>query len=47
MPWLKRRGESVLAGLSYANADVKTVPLAFAEGQDFVAIDSPEADMGL
>ena len=34
-------------GLSYATSDVKTVPLAFAEGQEFVAIDSPEADMGM
>ncbi len=34
-------------GLSYATSDVKTVPLAFTEGQEFVAIDSPEADMGM
>jgi len=33
-------------GLSYATSDVRPVPLAFAEGQEFVAIDSPEADQG-
>jgi len=34
------------AGLSYATADVRPVPLARAEGDKFVAIDSPEADQG-
>ena len=34
------------AGLSYATPEVRAVPLAVAEGKDFVAIDSPEADRG-
>jgi phosphate transport system substrate-binding protein len=34
-------------GLSYATSDVRPVPLALFEGQEFVAIDSPEADQGL
>lgn len=34
------------AGLSYAIPGVRAVPLAVAEGEDFVAIDSPEADRG-
>lgn len=34
-------------GLSYATSDVKAVPLAFAEGQEYIAIDSPQADMGM
>jgi len=33
-------------GMSYASPAVRAVPLAFAEGQPFVAIDSPEADHG-
>ncbi len=35
------------AGLSYANPAVRAVPLAFAEGEPFVAIDSLEADQGM
>lgn len=34
------------AGLSYATPEVRAVPLALAEGEDYVAIDSPEADRG-
>lgn len=34
------------SGLSYANPDVRAVPLAYAEGEPFIAIDSREADMG-
>lgn len=34
-------------GLSYATSGVKAVPLALFEGQEFIAIDSPEADQGL
>ena len=42
----KNPGAIGFAGLSYATPDVRAVPLALAEGQDFVAIDSPEADRG-
>jgi phosphate transport system substrate-binding protein len=34
------------AGLSYATPEVRAVPLALAEGEDYIAIDSPEADRG-
>ena len=34
-------------GLSYATSDVRAVPLALTEKDEFVAVDSPEADMGL
>ena len=34
------------AGLSYATPEVRAVPLALAEGEDYVAIDSLEADRG-
>jgi len=34
-------------GMSYTSPAVRAVPLAFAEGQPFVAIDSPEADQGM
>lgn len=34
------------AGLSYATPEVRAVPLALAEGEDYVAIDSVEADRG-
>jgi phosphate transport system substrate-binding protein len=34
-------------GMSYATPAVKAVPLAFAQGQPYVAIDSPEADRGM
>jgi phosphate transport system substrate-binding protein len=34
------------AGLSYANSTVRAVPLAFAEGEPFVPIDSLAADHG-
>jgi phosphate transport system substrate-binding protein len=43
----KDKGAIGFGGLSYATSDVKAVPLALFEGQDFVAIDSPEADQGL
>lgn len=43
----KDQGGIGFGGLSYATPDVKAVPLALFEGQDFVAIDSPEADQGL
>lgn len=43
----KDKGSIGFGGLSYATGDVRPVPLALHEGQDFVAIDSPEADMGL
>lgn len=43
----KDEGAIGFGGLSYATSDVRAVPLSFAEGQDFVAIDSPEADQGL
>ncbi len=33
-------------GMSYTSPAVRAVPLAFAQGQPFVAIDSPEADRG-
>ncbi len=33
-------------GMSYASPAVRAVPLAFAEGQPFIAIDSHEADHG-
>lgn len=42
----KDEGGIGFGGLSYATSDIKTVPLAFTEGQEFVAIDSPEAAMG-
>ena len=35
------------AGLSYSNPAVKAVPLAFAEGEQFVPIDSLAADHGM
>jgi len=34
------------SGLSYANPDVKAVPLSFSEEEEYVAIDSVEADCG-
>ena len=34
------------AGLSYATPEVRAVPLTVAEGGEFIAIDSPEADQG-
>ena len=40
------RGAIGFAGLSYAMPEVRAVPLTVAEGGDFVAIDSPEADRG-
>ncbi|QEG33470.1 PstS family phosphate ABC transporter substrate-binding protein [Bythopirellula goksoeyrii] len=43
----KDEGGVGFGGLSYTTSEVKTVPLAFTEGQEFVAIDSPEADMGM
>ena len=43
----KDKGSIGFGGLSYATSEVKPVPLALHEGQDFVAIDSHEADMGL
>jgi phosphate transport system substrate-binding protein len=43
----KDKGGIGFGGLSYATSDVKAVPLALLEGQEFVAIDSPEADQGL
>jgi phosphate transport system substrate-binding protein len=43
----KDEGAIGFGGLSYATSDVKPVSLALFEGQDFVAIDSPEADQGL
>ena len=42
----KDQGGIGFGGLSYAIADVKAVPLAFNEGDKFVAIDSAEADLG-
>jgi phosphate transport system substrate-binding protein len=43
----KDKGSIGFGGLSYATSDVKAVPLALIEGQEFVAIDSAEADQGL
>jgi phosphate transport system substrate-binding protein len=43
----KDKGAIGFGGLSYATGNVRTVPLALHEGQEFVAIDSPEADQGL
>jgi phosphate transport system substrate-binding protein len=43
----KDEGAIGFGGLSYATGDVKSVPLALSEGQEFVAVDSPEADQGL
>lgn len=43
----KDEGAIGFGGLSYATGDVRAVPLALLEGQEFVAIDSPEADQGL
>ncbi len=43
----KDEGAIGFGGLSYATGDVKAVPLALFEGQDFVAVNSPEADQGL
>ncbi len=43
----KDEGAVGFGGLSYATGEVKPVPLALADGQDFVAIDSPEADQGM
>lgn len=34
------------AGITYGIPEVRAVPLALAEGEDFVAVDSPEADRG-
>jgi len=34
------------SGLSYASQGVRAVPLAFAEGEAFVAVDSPQAARG-
>jgi len=42
----KNPGAIGFAGLSYAMPEVRAVPLALAEGDTFVAIDSPEADRG-
>lgn len=42
----KTPGAIGFAGLSYATPEVRAVPLSFAEGHPFVAIDSPEADRG-
>jgi phosphate transport system substrate-binding protein len=43
----KDKGAIGFGGLSYATSDVKAVPLALFEGQEFVAVDSAEADQGL
>jgi phosphate transport system substrate-binding protein len=39
-------GSIGFAGLAYATPEVRAVPLTIAEGGEFVAIDSPEADRG-
>jgi phosphate transport system substrate-binding protein len=43
----KDPGAIGFGGLSYATSDVRAVPLALLEGQEFVGVDSPEADQGL
>jgi phosphate transport system substrate-binding protein len=43
----KDEGAIGFGGLSYATGDVRAVPLALFEGQEFVAVDSPAADQGL
>lgn len=43
----KDQGAIGFGGLSYATPEVRAVPLALHEGQEFVAINSPEADQGL
>ncbi len=42
----KDRSSIGFSGLSYASPHLRAVPLAFVEGEEFVAVDSPQAARG-